>query len=99
SGGSTQADTAGVVTVDADGAGPAPSYTFGNPDFTFASIKGDAVLRWEYMPGGTLFFVWTQDRGYVDNIGTFRAGDSFRNLFQQKADNIFAVKATYYWRP
>jgi len=98
-GASTQADTAGVVTVDADGAGAAPSYTFNNPDFTFASLRGDAVLRWDYMPGGTLFFVWTQDRAYGANDGTFRAGDSFHNLFQQKADNIFAVKATYYWRP
>ena len=98
-GASTQADTAGVVTVDADGAGVAPSNTFANPDFTFASLRGDAVLRWEYMPGGTLFFVWTQDRGYGSNDGTFRAGDSFHNLFRQKADNIFAVKATYYWRP
>lgn len=98
-GASTQADTAGVVTVDADGAGAAPSYTFGNPDFTFASLRGDAVLRWEYMPGGTIFFVWTQDRSYAEDLGTFRASDSFHSLFQQKPDNIFAVKATYYWRP
>jgi hypothetical protein len=98
-GASTQADTGGVVTVDADGAGAAPSYSMSNPDFTFASLRGDAVLRWEYMPGGTLFFVWTQDRAYGTNDGTFRAGDSFHNLFQQTGDNIFAVKATYYWRP
>lgn len=98
-GASTQVDTAGVVTVDADGAGAAPSYSFSNPDFTFVSLRGDAVLRWEYMPGGTLFFVWTQDRAYSDEIGSFRASDSFHTLFQQQANNIFAVKATYYWRP
>ena len=98
-GASTQVDTAGVVTVDADGAGAAPAYSMSNPDFTFAAIRGDAVLRWEYMPGGTIFFVWTQDRQFNEEVGSFRAGNSFHNLFQQKPDNIFAVKATYYWRP
>jgi hypothetical protein len=98
-GASTQTESGGEITVDADGAGAAPSYAVGNPDFTFASLRGDAVLRWEYMPGGTIYFVWTQDRAYDEATGTFRAGDSFKNLFQQQASNIFAVKATYYWRP
>ena len=98
-GGSTITRSGGDIIVDADGLGPAPSDTFANPDFTFASLRGNAVLRWEYMPGATIFFVWTQDRANQESLGTFRAGDSFHNLFTQKADNIFAVKATYYWRP
>lgn len=98
-GASTQTDVAGDITVDADGAGPAPSYNVGNPDFTFASLRGNAVIRWEYSPGATIFFVWTQDRNYGDGNGEFQPRDSFRDLFQQKATNIFAVKATYYWRP
>src|SRR5439155_24423077 len=31
-----------------------------NPDFNFKSLRGNAVLRWEYLPGSTLYFVWTQ---------------------------------------
>ncbi len=98
-GASTQTDVAGDITVDADGAGPAPSYNVGNPDFTFASLRGNAVVRWEYVPGATIFLVWTQDRAYGDSEGAFQPRNSFRNLFDQKARNIFAVKGTYYWRP
>lgn len=98
-GSSTQTEVAGDVTVDADGAGPAPSYDVGNPDFTFASLRGNAVVRWEYTPGATIFFVWTQDRAYGESVGDFRPGHSFNSLFDEKPRNIFAVKATYYWRP
>ena len=98
-GASTMSEAGGDVTVDADGAGAAPTYTYGNPDFTFASLRGNAVVRWEYTPGATIFFVWTQDRSYDDGVGDFRPRNSFSNLFEQQARNIFAVKATYYWRP
>jgi len=27
---------------------------------TFRSLRGNAVLRWEYHPGSTLFLVWTR---------------------------------------
>ncbi len=97
--GSTRSQVGSDITIDADGAGPAPAYTYSDPDFTFASLRGNAVVRWEYRPGATIFFVWTQARAFDDGSGAFLPRSSFRNLFQQKADNIFAVKATYYWRP
>ena len=29
-----------------------------NPDFNTKSLRGNVVMRWEYKPGSTLFFVW-----------------------------------------
>ncbi|HET7042517.1 MAG TPA: DUF5916 domain-containing protein, partial [Gemmatimonadales bacterium] len=58
-GASTRTQAGSDITIDADGAGPAPSYTYSAPDFTFASLRGNAVVRWEYAPGATIFFVWT----------------------------------------
>ena len=52
-------------------AGPAPPFTFGDPDFTYRSLRGNAVLRWEYRPGSTVFFVWTQQRTGSDTNGDF----------------------------
>src|SRR5205807_8626072 len=49
-------------TIDPDGGGPAPGFTFANPDFNLRSLRGTGVLRWEYRPGSTLYFVWTQQR-------------------------------------
>src|SRR5438309_1140935 len=53
---------ANTYTADPDGAGPAPAFTFDNPDFRTRSLRSNAVLRWEYRPGSTLFVVWTQSR-------------------------------------
>ncbi len=79
--------------VDLDGAGPSPPF---NPDFNVTSLRGNAILRWEYMPGSTLFLVWTQDRSGYENSGEFEIGPSFDRLVDQKPDNIFMVKVTYY---
>ena len=68
-------------------------------DFTFASLRGNAVVRWEYLPGSTLFLVWTQSRSASEDIGSFRLGESFDQLIGAKADNIFLVKLTYWWNP
>jgi hypothetical protein len=40
----------------------AGTFQFSDPDFNFRSIHGNAVFRWEYMPGSTLFLVWQQQR-------------------------------------
>lgn len=85
--------------ADPDGAGPAAPIAVGNPDFNFRSLRGNAVLRWEYMPGSTLFLVWTQSRSAEENIGDFQFSHSFSELVRAKADNIFAIKVTYWWNP
>jgi hypothetical protein len=71
----------------------------GNQDFNFRSLRGNAVLRWEYMPGSTLFFVWTQSREDSETIGDFQFGQSMRRMFRAPAENIFMIKATYWWNP
>ncbi len=88
-----------TYTADPDGPGPATPIAVGNPDFNFRSLRGNAVLRWEYLPGSTLFLVWTQSRSSVENIGNFRFGHSAGELLRADADNIFAVKLTYWWNP
>ena len=62
--------TRSAYTVDPD-ARAAPPFTFGDPDFTYRSLRGNAVLRWEYRPGSTVFFVWTQKRTGTDTNGNF----------------------------
>src|SRR5690606_30033502 len=45
--------------VDFDGDG-ASDFDFEERDFRVRSLRGNAVLRWEYRPGSTLFLVWQQ---------------------------------------
>ncbi|MGE5365130.1 MAG: DUF5916 domain-containing protein [Bacteroidota bacterium] len=84
-------------TVDPDGSGPAEEFTFDNPDFNYKSLRGNAVLRWEYKPGSTLYLVWTQNRDDSEDEGKFNFGRSFRRLFDKSCDNIFMLKFTYWF--
>lgn len=87
------------ITIDPDGPGPASSISFTNPNFNFKSLRGNAILRWEYRPGSTVYFVWTQSRSESETIGELQLGHSFEKLWSAKADNIFLVKFSYYWNP
>jgi hypothetical protein len=82
--------------IDPDGAGPAAAFTLDNPDFTTSSLRGTAVLRWEYRPGSTLYFVWTQQRSGYDPAGSFDFGSARSMILDGKPTNVFQVKATYW---
>ena len=82
--------------VDPDGAGPAQPIELGNNDFNFSSLRGNAVLRWEYNPGSVVYFVWTQTRSDFTDNPDFKFGKSISNLLDLHPDNIFLVKFTYW---
>lgn len=48
-----------LVDENADGS---VEYSFGQPDFNFGQFRSNMVVRWEYIPGSTVFFVWTQEK-------------------------------------
>ena len=79
-----------------DAGDPAVFATLGQPTFNFKSLRGNAVLRWEYRPGSTLFLVWTQQR--TDDLlfdgPEFRR--SFDRLLSARPNDIFLLKATYH---
>ncbi len=75
------------------------TFTPPNPDFNFKSLRGNAVLRWEYLPGSTIYVVWTQNREDFENTGSFNLGNSMRRLTRGRPDNIFMVKLSYWWNP
>jgi len=71
-------------------------YSFGKPDFNFVQLRSNMVVRWEYIPGSTLFLVWTQGRTNgvsTDQERSFQ--DLTSNLFGVKPHNIFLIKYTY----
>jgi hypothetical protein len=94
--GSTYDPNTGMVDPDGPG-GPAAPFTIRNPDFNFKSLRGNAVLRWEYMPGSTFFLVWTQSREHFEERGDFAFGRDYNQLLDSQGDNIFLAKVTYYF--
>jgi hypothetical protein len=83
----------GIYIVDPDGpAGPAETFSFIDPDFSLKSLRGTAVLRWEYRPGSMLYFVWTQKRADISDPGNLDFWRDISDLFQAPGENIFMIK-------
>jgi len=94
----TISNAGGTYTVDPDGTGPAAPFTFSDPNFNFRSLRGSAVLRWEYHPGSTIFLVWTQSRSMNApvGVGNLVLNRDLRELIGTPPDNIFLVKVSYW---
>jgi hypothetical protein len=92
----TRDDATDRYTVDPDGTGAAPAFSFGDRDFNFRSLRGNAVVRWEYRPGSALFFVWQQSRAGSIGSGEFDFGRDFDALWNTQPENVFVVKGTWW---
>ena len=73
------------------------SFYVGNPDFNYKALIGSAVLRWEFRPGSTLYLVWTRNGSDDQNPGNFSFNRDMKNMFKADADNVFALKVTYWF--
>lgn len=82
--------------LDPDGLGIARTKRIEDPNFNRVELRANAVLRWEYLPGSTLYLVWTQSRFDKEIDGGFNMRKSFNRLIDTKSDNIFMLKLTYW---
>lgn len=95
--GTVEHDVAGKgYLIDPDGAGPAAAFTLRDPDFNFRSLRGNAVLRWEFRPGSTLYFAWNENRDSIERIGDFDASRDFSALTEIPSDDVFLIKVSYW---
>ncbi|HUG39695.1 MAG TPA: DUF5916 domain-containing protein [Longimicrobiales bacterium] len=85
----------GTQYVDLDGDG-AIDGSFGDRDFNLVSLRGNAVVRWEYRPGSTLFLVWQQRRSDRRPFGDFDFARDRADLLDVHPDNIFILKLNYW---
>ena len=95
--------------MDPDGAGPAAEFRIADEDFSYRSLLGNALLRWEWRPGSTLFFIWQQRRiNRIDEVGhlgghsragRFDLGRDTSDMFDVAPDNIFMIKVNYWLNP
>lgn len=97
--GSTIVPDGSDYTVDPDGSGAANPFGVGNPDFRSRSFRLNAVLRWEYRPGSTVFLVWSQTRsGDFSSVGVDLASDLRQAVFLDRPTNVVLLKLNYWLR-
>jgi hypothetical protein len=74
-------------------------YAYGdNPDFNFRSLRGSAVMRWEFRPGSALYFVWNENRADSESFGDFRVRRDITSLRNAQSRDVFLIKVAY-WLP
>jgi len=68
-----------------------------NPDSRVRSFRSNAVFRWEYRPGSTLFFVWSQSR-LVDLLDPTLDLAHYlgHEMFLDPPTNVLLVKFNYW---
>jgi len=66
--------------------------------FNYKQFRSNVVLRWEYLPGSTLYLVWSQGRQEsLPEYGTSSVAGEFRDLFGLPANNTFLLKISHWF--
>jgi hypothetical protein len=97
-GGSTVAydSPARQYQIDPDAFGPSSSFSLDDPDFNVKSLRLNAIFRWEFRPGSTLYAVWTEQREDDSYPGDFNARRDLSRIFSASSDDVFLLKMTYW---
>ena len=82
--------------VDPDLFGPSASFSFDNPNFSLKSLRLNAIFRWEFRPGSTLYAVWTEQREDDSHPGEFRTRRDLSRVFSADSDDVLLLKMTYW---
>jgi hypothetical protein len=70
-------------------------YPIENPDFHIKEFKSNFVARWEFKPGSTLYFVWSQGRDRDNPNGEFDLKQDICDMFDIHPHDIFLIKFSY----
>ena len=95
-GGRTCRAPSGLRWIDPGGTGEF-NFTLPDQDFNLRSLRTTAVVRWEYRPGSTLYFVWQRRQGETANVGDFDFSRDARALIAAPKDDVFMVKGTLWF--
>ena len=65
-------------------------------DYSYVALNGTLIMRWEYVPGSTLYLVWTRSGSDVSDANSLDWSNDFHRLFSADSDNVFLIKASYW---
>jgi len=95
--------------VDPDAGGPAQRFRVEDLSFNYRSLIGNAVVRWEWHRGSTVYFVWQQGRADritgmrqdpgIERVGRFALNRDLRDLVHLQPENILQIKFNYWLNP
>ncbi len=81
-------------TIDENHDGIA-DYGYDKPDFNALFFLSNFVARWEYLPGSSVYLVWSQGRDEFANTGKFNFKNDMSDLFKVFPHDVFLIKLSY----
>ena len=91
-----------TISTNADGDyevidGP-NDFAFSNGDFGYQSFRSNVVLRWEFLLGSTLYFVWQRNLEDENEPGRLVRPKSMFDALGASGEDFVALKISY-WMP
>lgn len=74
----------------------AQSFSLPNLDFNRLSFRSNLVLRWEWQPGSTAYFIWQNNRQRFTPFGTVVNAGRLFDAIGADGDNFLALKVSYW---
>jgi hypothetical protein len=71
------------------------NYSFYNPDYNVKEFKSNLVARWEFVPGSTLYIVWSQGRSGYNSNGIFDIRQDVNDMFDIHPHDVFLIKISF----
>ncbi|MBI4500215.1 MAG: carbohydrate binding family 9 domain-containing protein [Gemmatimonadetes bacterium] len=70
--------------------------SFSEPNRRVVSLRTNAVLRWEFRPGSSLYLVWNQNRADELYTGDLHTLENLGDSFGATGSHVFAIKVAYW---
>jgi hypothetical protein len=86
----------GGLLLASDQAG---AFAFRDPEFKVRRLNVNSVLRWEFLPGSTLYAVWAREDSIPGEDPSLRLRSDLSKLFGGRGTSVFMLKASYWLNP
>lgn len=73
------------------------TFTLPALDFNRLSFRSNIVLRWEWLPGSSAYFIWQQNRQDDDSDTRLVRPRDLWDAARSNGDNILAIKISYWF--
>lgn len=71
-------------------------FRFGEPSFSIRELRSNAVVRWEWSAGSSLYLVWSHGRVSDEYMGGFDLREDADLLFTAPSTHVLLIKASYW---
>jgi hypothetical protein len=90
----------GMFAIDPDGNGVSAPFAIGGDgsnqsSFVTRALRVNAVVRWEYRGGSSIYLVWQQNRDAVAGIDDTYSGNELGRVLDAPSRNVLLLKASY----